>query len=217
MTPTQNRARRASTPAVLLIAAVVLLIGYALDQYTKHLVVAHLHEYERVWVIPGLLKWYYIRNSGAAFSLGEGHTWIFTLFMSVVAAGVIVFLLTRVRSRIWALALGGLLAGTLGNLTDRLFRAPGGGLGHVVDFISVGSFAIFNVADSLIVCSVIGIVILLWRGVRVDGTRPAEAGEGADTEVPDAAGPGSAGGSGSVGEAGPADEPGPAPEPGPRA
>lgn len=174
MTAPQTGRRAAPKAVVLGVAAVVLVLGYALDQLTKYLVVAHMSPYERIWVIPGLVKWYFIRNSGAAFSLGEGHTWVFTLFMSVVAVAGIVFLFARVRSRVWGLALGGLLAGTLGNLTDRILRAPGGGQGHVVDFISVGSFAIFNVADSLIVCSVIGIVVLLWRGVRADGRRQEE-------------------------------------------
>jgi len=153
---------------VLSLAAVVLVIGYGIDQLTKHLVVSRMEEYQKIWVVPGVLKWYFIRNSGAAFSFGEGHTWVFTSFMAVVAVAVLVFL-PRVRSLLWAAALGGLLAGTLGNLTDRLFRPPAGGMGRVIDFISVGNFAIFNVADSLIVCSVISIVLLLWTGIPVKG------------------------------------------------
>ncbi|RKW71977.1 signal peptidase II [Galactobacter caseinivorans] len=158
------------------IAAVVLLIGYSADQFTKYLVVTHMQLGEVIWVLPPFLKWYSIRNPGAAFSMGEGYTWIFTVFMAIVAVGVLV-MLPRVRSRLWGLALGGLLTGTLGNLTDRLFQPPGAGSGHVVDFVSVGNFAIFNIADSFIVCSVIGIVALLWFGVQMDGSRGEKAKE----------------------------------------
>ncbi|WP_291278432.1 signal peptidase II [Galactobacter sp.] len=167
--------QRTSRGAALGLAGLVLVVGYGLDQFTKHLVVTKMDLYESIDVIPGLARWYSIRNSGAAFSLGEGYTWIFTIFMSVVAVAVAAFLLPRVRTRTWGLALGGLLAGTLGNLTDRLFREPSFGQGHVVDFISVGNFAIFNVADSFIVLSMIAVVLLLWFGVPLDGKRSRKA------------------------------------------
>ncbi|WP_394159622.1 signal peptidase II [Galactobacter valiniphilus] len=168
-TPSPSTAHApASFGRVALLAAIVAVIGYGLDQFTKYLVVTRMELLERIEIIPGVLRWYSIRNSGAAFSMGEGYTWVFTIFMAIVAVGVLVFL-PRVRSRLWALALGGLFAGTMGNLTDRLFQPPGNGMGHVVDFISVGNFAIFNIADSLIVCSVITVVLLLWTGVPVAG------------------------------------------------
>jgi signal peptidase II len=151
------------------LAGLVLVLGYALDQFTKYLVVTKMDLYESIDVIPGLARWYSIRNSGAAFSLGEGYTWVFTIFMAAVAVIVAGFVLPRAKGRAWGLALGGLLAGTLGNLTDRLFRPPGFGTGHVVDFISVGHFAIFNVADSCIVVSMIAVVVLLWFGVPLKG------------------------------------------------
>jgi signal peptidase II len=173
------------------LAALVLVVGYALDQFTKYLVETRMDLYESIDVIPGVLRWYSIRNSGAAFSLGEGYTVVFTIFMALVAVVVAAVLLPRVRGRAWGLALGGLLAGTLGNLTDRLFRPPAFGHGHVVDFVSVGNFAIFNVADACIVVSMIGIVILLWFGFPLSGeprktdepTPEAadEAADGADT------------------------------------
>jgi signal peptidase II len=173
-TPAASGRAPASFARVALLAAVVAVVGYGIDQFTKHLVVTRMELGERIEVIPGVLRWYSIRNSGAAFSMGEGYTWVFTIFMAIVALGVLVFL-PRVRSRLWALALGGLFAGTAGNLTDRLFQPPGRGMGHVVDFISVGNFAIFNIADSLIVCSVISVVLLLWMGVPVTGG-PREGG-----------------------------------------
>lgn len=173
-TEASPRRAPATRGTVLTIAAVVLLIGYSADQFTKYLVVKNMEIGEVIWVLPPVLKWYSIRNPGAAFSMGEGYTWIFTVFMAVVAIAVVV-VLPRVRARLWGLALGGLLTGTLGNLTDRLFQPPGAGMGHVVDFVSVGNFAIFNIADSFIVCSVIGIVALLWFGVQMDGTRASKA------------------------------------------
>lgn len=133
-----------------------------------------------------------MKNSGAAFSLASGSTW----FFSIVAAGVAVFIVwyaRRIRSMSWAILFGMLLGGTLGNLTDRLFREPGFGLGHVIDFVQVWGFpAIFNVADSFIVASMGLFIILSLRGVRLDGTRPPksvaepeDASAAASTETPD--------------------------------
>lgn len=154
------------------ISVIVLVLGYALDQFTKWRVESTMELGQSIDVIPPLLRWHYILNPGAAFSIGEEHTWVFTIIQAVVAVVVIVLIL-RVRSRVWALALGALLAGVCGNLTDRLFRPPGFGVGHVVDFIALPNFAIFNVADSLIVCSIIGIVLLMFTGRRLDGGRDA--------------------------------------------
>ena len=106
-------------------------------------------------MLPPLLHWHFIRNSGAAFSIGEDYTWVFTIIMSVVAAAIVFYAGRKVRSLWWSVALGFLLGGVLGNLTDRLFREPGFGVGHVVDFIALPNFAIFNIADAAIVGSVI--------------------------------------------------------------
>lgn len=152
--------------SALVLAAVV----FAIDQGTKYLVVTQMQLGERITVIDGLLWWYSIRNSGAAFSMGENVTWIFTLVM-VAAAIVVLYLLRRTRSLSWTLALGGLLGGICGNLFDRLFREPGFGSGHVVDFISVPNFAIFNVADSAI-CACMALVVLLnFMGLNLNGTK----------------------------------------------
>lgn len=158
------------------IAVVVLAVGYVADQLTKRWVETTMAEGQVIDVLPPLLRWHFIRNPGAAFSIGEEHTWVFTLIQAGVAVFVAV-LLVRVRSTAWALALGGLLGGVLGNLTDRLLRPPAFGVGHVVDFIALPNFAIFNIADSLIVCSMVGIVLLMFTGRRLDGTRePQHAG-----------------------------------------
>lgn len=146
----------------------IAVLGAGLDQLTKALVQARMELGETIDVIGSALQWHYILNSGAAFSIGTSVTWIFTIIMAVVVVYVLT-LLRKVSSGWWAVALGGLLAGASGNLIDRLFREPSFGMGHVVDFIAVPHFAIFNVADSFVVCSMIGICLLLFRGIGLDG------------------------------------------------
>jgi signal peptidase II len=143
---------------------------YAFDQLTKVWVTATMTEGERIPVLPPLLHWYYIRNSGAAFSIGENVTWVFTIVMASVAIAILLQL-RKVGSAWWALALGLLLGGALGNLTDRLFRAPSFAMGHVVDFIQLPNFAIFNIADSAVVSSVVLICLLTLLGIGLDGSR----------------------------------------------
>ncbi len=171
------------------IAVLVFAVGYVFDQLTKRWVESTMTEGQVTDVLAPVLRWHFIRNPGAAFSIGEEHTWIFTIIQSAVAV-VVVVLLFRVRSTLWAVALGGLLGGVLGNLTDRLFRPPGFGVGHVVDFIALPNFAIFNIADSLIVCSMIGIVLLMFRGLQLDGTREMPEKDAGTTEAGNATGQG---------------------------
>lgn len=160
----RSRRRGALIATTLLIA----LAGIGLDQTTKAFVQANMQLGEQIDVLGSVLSWHYILNPGAAFSMGTSVTWIFTIVMAAVVVYVLT-LLRKLRSRLWAVALGGLLAGACGNLIDRLFREPSFGMGHVVDFIGVKNFAIFNVADSFVVCSMIGICLLLFRGIGVDG------------------------------------------------
>lgn len=152
--------------------AIVAIAVYGFDQITKILITENLREGQQVDVLGSVLQFHFVKNPGAAFSLASGSTWIF----SIIAAGVTVFILwysRRIRSVAWAVLFGMLLGGTAGNLTDRLFRDPGFGLGHVVDFLQVWGFpAIFNVADSFIVASMGLFIILSVRGVRIDGRRP---------------------------------------------
>lgn len=163
-----------STPrprrAILLsLFAGVAIFAYALDQLTKLWVTSNMVEGERIPVLPPLLHWYFIRNSGAAFSIGENVTWIFTIIMVGVSIAILLQL-RKVGSTWWALALGLLLGGALGNLTDRLFREPSFAMGHVVDFIQLPNFAIFNIADSAVVSAVVIICLLTLRGVALDGS-----------------------------------------------
>ena len=161
------------------LALAIAVVGYGLDQLTKWIVESRMYEGQTIDVLPPLLRWHFIRNPGAAFSIGTDVTWIFTLVMAAVVVYILV-LLRKVTSLVWAVALGALLAGAAGNLTDRLFREPSFGMGHVVDFIALPNFAIFNIADSLIVCSMIGICLLMFRGIGLDGTR-SDAGTRTDS------------------------------------
>ena len=166
-----ERAAKVGSTALLILVGAALAV-YGVDQLAKYLVIANLAEGEAVPVLGNVLQWQFVRNPGAAFSLASGMTWIFT----ILAAGVITFIAwfaRRIRSLAWALVFGLLLGGVLGNLTDRLLREPGFGVGHVIDFISTPWLipAIYNVADIAIVSSMVLFMILTIRGVGLDGSR----------------------------------------------
>lgn len=174
--------RQAAAGTIIAILAVLVL---AADQFTKYLALQNLPYQEPVPVLGDFLILYLTKNPGAAFSLGEGVTWIFTIALAAVAVVIGWLAATRVRSRLWAVALGLLLGGVLGNLTDRLFREPGFAVGHVIDFINTPwlwffpgmSPAIYNVADIFIVSMMIGVAILVLVGLHLDGSREARARE----------------------------------------
>ncbi len=162
-----------SAKCVLMLGAVAMT-AYLIDLATKTWVVSTMVEGDSIDVIPSLLDWHFIRNPGAAFSIGTDFTWFFTVIMVVVVCGIIVQI-RRVHSAGWATALGLVLGGALGNLTDRLFREPSFGQGHVVDFIALPNFAIFNIADMAVVSGVALICLFTLRGVGIDGRRSNEA------------------------------------------
>lgn len=139
------------------------------------LVVQNLPVGETIPLIGELLQLRFVKNSGAAFSIGNGSTWIFSIIATAVAVFIVVFA-PRIRSLSWAILFGMLLGGNLGNLADRLFREPSFGQGHVIDFLVLYAFpAIFNIADIAIVSSMGLFVILTIRGTRLDGRSRAEA------------------------------------------
>jgi signal peptidase II len=151
--------------------AVTAVVAYLLDQATKAWALATLDPGAPVNVVGELIRLNLIRNAGAAFSIGNGATWVLTL----IAFGVLVVIVRtarRIGSRGWAWALGLLLGGSLGNLTDRMIREPGPGRGHVVDFIDYFGLFIGNIADIAIVGAAAVIGLLALRGIGVDGKRP---------------------------------------------
>lgn len=158
-------------PRILLL--LVALLTIALDVATKLLVVADLEGKTPIRILGGAVTLAVSRNSGAAFSFAQGATVIFTL-VAVAVAVTIVRTLPKLRSAGWAVTLGLLLGGAVGNLLDRLLRAPGVGRGAVVDFISVPHFATFNVADSAITVGAALAVLLSLRGIEVDGTHRSQ-------------------------------------------
>lgn len=177
---------RASAAGILL--AVLAALVLAADQFAKYLAIENLPPQKSVPVIGDILIFYLVRNAGAAFSLGEGVTWLFTLALVAVAIAIVaMFVLGKVRSRAWAVVLGLLLGGVLGNLSDRLLREPGFGVGHVVDFISTPWMmpAIYNVADIFIVTMMIGVALLVLLGFRLDGTRERRARPADDEDTTD--------------------------------
>ncbi|MRH90070.1 signal peptidase II [Nocardia sp. SYP-A9097] len=151
----------------LLIVAAVLL---GLDLLAKTIVVAKMTPGHPIYLIGDWLRLTLVRNPGAAFSMATGMTWLLTLVAAAVVIGVIRIGRTM-RSLPWAIGLGMVLGGALGNLIDRLFRAPGPLQGHVVDFVAVGWWPVFNVADSAIVCGAALLVALTVFGFEPDGTR----------------------------------------------
>jgi signal peptidase II len=165
--------KAAAGTIIAILAALVL----AADQFTKYLALQNLPLEQPVKIIGDFLIFYLVMNPGAAFSLGEGVTWIFTIALSVVAVVIVWLAATRVRSRLWAVVLGLLLGGVLGNLTDRLLREPGFVVGHVVDFINTPWMmpAIYNVADIFIVTMMISVAVLVLIGLHLDGTRDRTA------------------------------------------
>ncbi len=155
---------------LLLVLAGVALGVYALDQVSKALAVSRLSGDRSVSLVGDLLQLRLTRNPGAAFSFATGMTWVLTLVALAVVV-VVVRSARRIGSLPWALTLGLLLGGALGNLTDRLLREPGVGRGHVVDFIAYGNLFIGNVADIAIVLAAVAVLLLGIRGRNLDGSR----------------------------------------------
>ncbi|WP_322752318.1 signal peptidase II [Frankia sp. Cas3] len=159
--------------------ATLLGTGFAVvtvDVITKIVVVAHLSDRAPIDLVPGVLDLRLTRNPGAAFSLAGGATVLFSL-VAVAVVAVIARTARTLKSTPWAIVLGLLLGGALGNLTDRIFRAPAPLRGHVVDWIHLHHWPVFNVADSAIVIGGILAVILGARGIGLDGQRATDAGE----------------------------------------
>lgn len=162
----------------LLVTAGVIVI---LDQLTKIWAVAvmlpRISDGEGpIYLLGPMLRLTYTENTGAAFGVGTGYTWVFTT-VAVIVGVVIVRFSRTITSLPWALALGGLLGGLLGNLIDRLTRPPSPGMGSVVDFIGLPNFPVFNVADMAITVSAFTMIFLAVRGV------PLSAEDDEDTSV----------------------------------
>jgi signal peptidase II len=164
---------------LLFLVAVAVFVA---DLISKTIVVATLSHRPPVRLLGGLLRLTELRNPGAAFSIGASSA-VMTVVFSLIAVGVIIAILRtsrRLRSAPWAITLGLLLGGAVGNLGDRIFRSPGPFRGYVVDWIQLPHWPVFNVADSCIVCGGVLAVLLAARGVPLEGARPAAPARGDD-------------------------------------
>ena len=170
---------------VYLCAALVALVVLALDQGTKAYIAANLVlNAEPKPLVGDLLHLTYIRNSGGAWGMMSGHTWLLvtvTVLIMAVCIGVTVKIGRRSRLMLWAMAL--VLCGGVGNMIDRIFRG-----GEVVDFLQFGfwpSFPVFNVAD-IAICTGAGLLILYFvLGMVADAKKanPHNKAEGSDAEI----------------------------------
>lgn len=150
-------------------------IVVTLDQLSKYLVIENLKPGQRIPVLGELVKFVLVYNDSAAFSIGFGITWIFTILSSIAALAIMWFA-GKLETIGWSVAGGLALGGVVGNLIDRLIREPGFGQGHVVDFISIPfNFPIFNVADMAIVAVAIIVVLRIMAGTPI-GKAPAAKG-----------------------------------------
>ena len=183
--PTDPAGQPRSRTGPLVVFACIAAAGYALDVVTKVLAVKHLTDRAPVPVIGDFLTLYLARNPGAAFSTGTSYTVLLT-GVAVVAALTVLWFSRRLRSTGWAIALGFLMAGVLGNLTDRIFRSPGVLHGHVVDFLRLPHWPIFNVADICITIAAGVIILQALRGISLNGTR-TQRGDPAEPSDPDVA------------------------------
>lgn len=166
--------RRRLLITLTVLASVVLVV----DQLTKVWAEGALVVGERTPLVGDLLGLTLVHNAGAALSIATGMTWVLTLVATVVVV-VVVRASRRIGSTAWAVALGLLLGGALGNLVDRFVREPGIARGHVVDFLAYGNFFVGNVADIAIVGAAGLIIVLALRGIGLDGSRegtPNDAG-----------------------------------------
>ena len=149
------------------------LLVFAADAISKAIVLDKLPGHPPVRLLDGLITLDLTYNAGAAFGLGTSYT----VVIALIACGVIVFLIRTARrlgSIAWSLALGLLLGGATGNLSDRLFRAPGPLRGRVVDWINLPHFPwTFNIADASIVCAAVLVALLSVLGKTIDGKRAA--------------------------------------------
>lgn len=173
-------------PRRLLLFVAVVTVAYSLDVVTKIVAVEYLAgpPVKTINVIPHVLDLTLVRNSGAAFGIATGYTAVLTAIAAIVCL-VVIRLAARLRDPVWALGLGLLLGGAMGNLTDRFVREPEPMHGHVIDFLQLPNWPVFNLADCC-VCVAAGLIALQsFRGIGLDGRhidhKDEKPGSGTDT------------------------------------
>ncbi|MFT2708688.1 signal peptidase II [Clavibacter zhangzhiyongii] len=171
--PPAARRPRTSRPVVVALAVVVVVVGFVLDQLSKRWAVDALGGGQPIDLFP-TVRFALVYNPGVSFGMGAEVGPVLTIGIIALALGLAVWVGWQIRHRaslLQVLLLSAVLAGALGNLFDRITRAEDGPLsGHVVDFIAVEWFAVFNVADILTVCGMIA-----WALTTVFGRDQATA------------------------------------------
>ncbi len=157
---------------VWLFACALGVVG--LDQFLKNFLIETLKPGQPIDFLGSLVKLNLVFNDSAAFSIGFGATWIFTIISSS-AVLVLIWFSFKIETTGWSVMAGVLLGGVTGNLIDRLIREPGFAVGHVVDYIQIPfNFPIFNLADIaiFIICSLS--VVRVMRGDQIGRKRVSE-------------------------------------------
>ncbi|KRB75950.1 hypothetical protein ASE01_12935 [Nocardioides sp. Root190] len=171
--PEGSRSPLLAAPRTWLLFAVLAVVMLVLDQVSKVLAVRHLTGEPDVELVGEVLQLHLTYNPGAAFSLGTRFTVVLAV-LACTATVVVLWISRRLANRWWAVALGFLFAGIVGNLTDRLFRDPSPFRGHVVDFLMLPNWPVFNIADICINVGVAMILVQVLRGIAVDGTKMSD-------------------------------------------
>lgn len=156
-----------SRTLVLTVSGIIVAALFLIDQFTKNWAEAHLSQDSSEPLIGTLLQLRLLYNSGAAWGLGAGITPVVTAVQIVIASVVVYLLIQRVRRGSWMIALSLILGGAVGNIHDRLLRAPGFFRGYVVDFLELPNWPIFNVADMAIVAGALLVMILSFLGTPI--------------------------------------------------
>lgn len=166
----------------------VALAVIAIDQLTKIWAQSALGDGQVIKVLGDFLSLRLVYNPGAALSIANGQTWLITIVVIAVSVGI-VKLSSRLTSPAWVISLALVLGGGVGNLIDRLFRAPGFARGHVIDFIDYNGWFVGNVADIAIVGGAAIAIGLVLFGIDFDGTKldsqPDAAAQNSQAEAED--------------------------------
>jgi signal peptidase II len=165
----QTERRTTLTFAIRRRLAFALFSVFLLDYFSKYLAIKYLGTSPKK-IIGSFLKLNLTVNNGAAFSFGTGSGKYFAIF-AICFIAVVLYIGRRIDSKVWATTLGTLAGGVSGNLSDRLFRAPGGLNGGVIDWIQLPHWPVFNLADVSIDSAVIAIIYLLMKKVPLNSQR----------------------------------------------
>ena len=163
----------------LAVGAIVAATVVVVDLLTKRIAAVSFSD-EPLAVIPGVLWFNFVENPGAAFSMLQGAG----PFLAVAAAVAVVVLFVSLRTPrplLEVIAFGMVAGGALGNLVDRVARSDGFLDGHVIDWIQVPNFPLFNIADSAVTVGVALLFIAAW--VHRDAGSASDAGAGAEVEA----------------------------------